>query len=84
MQTRKGGLVTLVFLWVFWLFLTPSAQAAQVQLAWEAPATNTDGTPLTVAGYKLYYGQSSGTYSSVLDIGNQTTYTVTGLTAGST
>ncbi len=55
-----------------------------MQLAWEAPATNTDGTPLTVAGYKLYYGQSSGTYSSVLDIGNQTTYTVTGLTAGST
>jgi PKD repeat protein len=59
--------------------LVTSVQAAHVQLAWDAP-TNDDGTPYTdIAGYKLYYGMGSRDYSFVIDVGNQTTYTVTSL-----
>ncbi len=52
-------------------------------LAWAAPKTNTDGTPLTdLAGYKVYYGTSSKNYTSVTNIGNATTYTVNNLPSG--
>lgn len=61
-----------------------AAKVPTVTLTWTAPTTNTDGTPLTdLAGYKLYYGKVSGTYTSVITIvGNVTTYTVTGLLDG--
>ncbi len=52
-------------------------------LAWSAPTTNTDGTPLTdLAGYKVYYGTSSGNYTQSINIGNVTTYTVSNLSPG--
>ncbi len=52
-------------------------------LAWNAPTTNTDGTPLTdLAGYKIYYGTSSGNYTSSVNIGNVTSYTITNLSSG--
>lgn len=50
--------------------------AANVTLAWD-PNTESD-----LAGYKLYYGTASGVYGTVISVGNQTTYTVTGLPAG--
>ncbi len=38
-----------------------TAFAGTITLAWDAPTTNTDGTPLTdLAGYKIYYGPTSG------------------------
>ena len=38
-------------------------------LAWEAPASNTDGTELTdLAGYNLYYGTEPGQYSQVRSV----------------
>lgn len=50
-------------------------------LSWDAPTTNTDGTDLTdLAGYKIYYGTSPGTYDSVIDTGDVTTYKITDLT----
>lgn len=55
------------------------------RLSWSAPTTNVDGTPLTdLAGYRIYYGRSSGSYSSSITISNPaaTTYTIQGLTAG--
>ena len=54
------------------------------QLFWDAPTTNPDGSPLngTLAGYKVYYGTSSGSYSTVIDAGNVTSYDVSGLAAG--
>ncbi len=52
-------------------------------LGWAAPTTNTDGTPLTdLAGYKIYYGTSSGNYTKVINAGNVTSYTVNDLPAG--
>ena len=47
-------------------------------LSWDAPTTNTDGTELTdLAGYKVYYGTSSGVYDNVIDVAEGTTYTLT-------
>src|SRR5262249_49443206 len=60
------------------------ALAGQVTLAWNAPTTYTDGTPATaIAGYHLYLQDSVGGTQRV-DVGNQTTYTLTGLTEGLT
>ena len=52
-------------------------------LTWDAPTTNADGTPLTdLAGYKIYYGTSSGSYTTTVDAGNVTTYNVPALPSG--
>lgn len=61
------------------------ALAGQVQLAWDPTTTHTDGSPATdLAGYRLYYWQASiGTLQRV-DVGNTTTYTLTGLVDGGT
>ena len=60
------------------------ALAGQVTLAWNAPTTNTDGTPLTdLAGYHVSYWQGSAEPQS-LNVGNLTTYTVAGLVEGAT
>ena len=38
----------------------PGISTGSVTLAWDAPTTNLDGTPLTaLAGYKVYYGRTS-------------------------
>src|SRR5690242_5906798 len=64
-------------------WLSP-ALAGQVQFAWNATTTHTDGTPATdLAGYALYWQASTGTPQRV-NVGNQTTYTLTGLTGGTT
>ena len=70
-----------IFLFIVFLLplsLSALAQAAQVTLAWD-PNTEPD-----LAGYKLYYGTSSGNYSNSIAVGNVTTYTVTNLSAGVT
>jgi len=68
-----GSLVTLG---VTLFFYTVYAQAAQVTLAWDA------STSSGVAGYEINYGQTSGSYATQVDVGNQTSYTVTGLHDG--
>ncbi len=45
-------------------------------ISWDAPTQNTDGSPASIAGYKIYYGISSGLYTGALDVGNVTSYTV--------
>ncbi|RJR20021.1 MAG: CHAP domain-containing protein [Nitrospiraceae bacterium] len=55
----------------------------QIDLWWTAPATNADGSPLTdFSGYFIYYGYSSGYYTTYIDAGNVTYFPVTGLTSG--
>ena len=52
-------------------------------LDWDASTTNADGTALTdLVGYKIHYGTASGAYNHSIDVGNVTTYTLTGLTKG--
>jgi len=59
--------------------------AGDATLSWDPPTTNEDGSPLTdLAGYKIYYGTTSGNYTNSIDVGNVTTYTVVNLTEGVT
>ncbi len=61
----------------------PGTPVYSVTLAWDPPTTNVDGSPLTnLAGYWLYYGISSGVFTSNVDIGNVTSYTVPNLPYG--
>ncbi len=52
--------------------------SAQVKLTWNA---NTDSD---LAGYKLYYGTASKTYTSNLDVGKVTSYTLSNLQTSTT
>lgn len=66
-----------------WLVLTfalvaSSARAATVTLAWD-PNTESD-----LAGYRVLYGTSSGTYTTTVDVGNVTTWAFTGALEGQT
>ncbi len=49
---------------------------AQVTLSWGPNKEN------NIAGYKIYYGDSSGNYGSPVDAGNRTQYTITDLESG--
>jgi fibronectin type 3 domain-containing protein len=61
---------------LFCLAFSIESFAAEIQLAWDPnPETN-------LAGYKVYYGLAPGNYSLAINLGNQTTYTVTGLAVG--
>ena len=56
----------------------PAAYAASVELEWD-PNTEPE-----LAGYKIYWGTSSGNYSSIRDVGKTTVYTISGLDEGKT
>jgi hypothetical protein len=51
---------------------------ASLTLAWDPNAEE------NLAGYKVYYGTASGSYSSVVDAGNCTSLTISSLEAGKT
>jgi hypothetical protein len=72
MERRKLELFILFFLML--LFLTSNAlSAVQVTLTWD-PNSEPD-----LAGYKIYYGTADRAYQWNIDVGNVTSYTVTGL-----
>jgi chitinase len=60
------------------LLISVWARAEQVTLAWDA------NTEPDLSGYKVHYGTASGSYTTIVDVHNVTTYIVTGLTAGQT
>ncbi len=66
----------------FFLLLIPlgvqHAHGASLTLAWDP---NPDAN---LAGYKVYYGTASGSYSIVVDVGNWTSLTISSLEAGKT
>jgi PKD repeat protein len=84
MSTRRirldltSSLASLVMLANLFFFCSSYAQAGQVTLAWDA------STSPGVAGYEINYGQTSGSYASQIDVGNRTSYTLTGLNDGAT
>jgi hypothetical protein len=58
------------------------AATGTATLSWTPPTTRTDGTPLTnLAGYKVHYGTSQGSYPNRITINNAgvTTYVVENL-----
>jgi hypothetical protein len=61
--------------------LTATAGSGQVSLSWSAPASN-GGSGITA--YNVYRSTTSGAESLLTTLGNVTTYTNTGLTAGTT
>jgi hypothetical protein len=71
------GIISLILL--AWMLMTfPARASVSVTLAWN-PSTN----PL-VAGYNVYYGGVSGSYTNKVKVGNTTNATVSGLLAGLT
>ena len=62
-----------------------SPTAKTVNLQWQAPTENSDGTPLTdLKGYKIHYGTESQTYTGEISVDNPTvtTYLVDALGTG--
>ena len=68
---RPYAILTAVF-----LAFTQISTAADVNLAWDAV------TATELAGYQVGYGTASGQYSTILDVGNVTTYPVSIAAAG--
>lgn len=53
-----------------------------VHLTWDPTTQYTDGTPVQVSGYRIYYGTSSGVYDKVVDTGLRTECSIFGLAPG--
>jgi hypothetical protein len=58
--------------------MTVGTPTASVTASWSA------NTESDIAGYKVYYGKSSGSYTNSINVGNVTTHTITGLSTGRT
>jgi hypothetical protein len=58
--------------------LSLSQAAESVTLQWNPTSSS------NIAGYRLYYGTRSGVYSQHLDVGNETTTSVSNLSVGQT
>jgi hypothetical protein len=49
--------------------LSVGSASKAVTLFWEAPTSNTDGSPLTnLTGYRIYYGRNPGVLSQTVQI----------------
>jgi len=70
--------LSLVFVALLILLTPQVALSSQVTIAWDANSQS------QVKGYKLYYGTSSGQYTTNADVENQTAATLSGLQAGTT
>ena len=74
---------TRVSLPAFTITVRPAATGSAT-VSWTAPTRRADGTPLTdLAGYRIYYGTSPGSYTTKLNVANPglTTYLVANLPA---
>ena len=69
-------LISLVALTLILFLCMSNVYSAQATLSWN-PNSESD-----LAGYKVYYGNSSGFYSSSIDAGSQTSYTISNLVEG--
>lgn len=59
------------------------ATAGTATLAWNAPLSNEDGTVLKdLAGYRVHYGTSPGTYTMTVEVGKVTSCSIGSLLPG--
>ncbi len=89
-SSRKSHLSALIMVFLLALVALVSCRAPGVL----SPTDGSDGKSVTLewdannepdlAGYKIYYGTSSGSYEYCLDVGRQTSCTLTGLEPGQT
>jgi hypothetical protein len=66
---------------------SPSTGTGSATLAWNAPTQNSDGSSLTdLAGFRVYYGTTSGTYTEAVTISSPyaTSYTLSNLAGDKT
>jgi chitinase len=63
---------------LLWAMLSSAAYAASVELEWDP------NTEPQLAGYKVYWGNSSGNYTNSKNVGNTTFCTITELDEGKT
>jgi F5/8 type C domain-containing protein/fibronectin type III domain protein len=76
-KSRSNNWVAIIALCLAFVFLgNAHLLAADVTLAWDAK------TETNLAGYKVYYGNASRSYSSTINVGKVTSYTVAGLGPG--
>jgi hypothetical protein len=64
---------------------TASNTSGAATLSWEAPTSNTNGSPLTdLAGYRIYYGSAPGELTQTIQISSigLQTYVIDGLEPG--
>ena len=66
--------IRLIFAFLSVLLVSTAASAQSVNLAWNA------STDTSVTGYVVKWGTRTNSYSSSIDVGNRTSWTVTGLT----
>jgi hypothetical protein len=78
MKRRNISCTILIVAGLGVFFLSGSVFASQVTLGWN---TNSEAD---LAGYRLYYGRASGSYDSVVNTGNLSSYTLSGLLDGAT
>ena len=76
------GIIVLIAVFLLATFLLPRcADAGEIDLSWQAPTTNEDGSTLTdLGGYTVYWYDTAGGFSNPmgnLDVGNVTTTTIT-------
>lgn len=77
--------VSTASLQAFSIVVEPIVVTGSVQVSWQAPNQNVDGTPLTnLAGYRVRYGQAPDSLAQVLEIPSAaiTSVTVESLAAG--
>jgi hypothetical protein len=69
-----------LFIFIFFVITlsTDPVRAGTATLTWD-PNTEAD-----LSGYRVYHGTESGNYSTIIDAGNVTEYTVNGLDDGKT
>lgn len=76
LQESVTNFSTVIVLMMISILFSGNAFAEDATLSW-----NPSAGP-NLAGYSVYFGTSSGSYGTSIDVGNQTTYTVTGLGNG--
>lgn len=60
-----------------------AAGSGTIALAWDPATAYSDGSSITdLTGYRVYYGTAPGSYSSSIDVGNVTSYTIAKLSPG--
>ena len=75
-KARTGAFVMKVGFVLLWLISGKLASAASVTLAWNANSES------NLAGYRVQYGTAPGVHPTSVDVGKQTSHTVSGLAPG--
>jgi PKD repeat protein len=63
---------------IFTLILVPRCFSAQITVIWD------ENSEIDIAGYKMHYGTTRGNYEYSVDVGNNTSCSISGLTEGTT